>query len=144
VSLNPWLLAAGSGLAAAALLHLACIVVGADLYRYMGAGERMARMVERGALAPHLITLAITTVLAAISAYAFSASGLLRPLPFTRAVLSLATVALLVRGLVIAAPSLLRRPDLSPAFITNSSLIVLVLGLLLAAGLWTRWNELGA
>jgi uncharacterized membrane protein YoaT (DUF817 family) len=70
--------------------------------------------------------------------------GLIRPLPFLRTVLVLTALVLLARGLVLFAPDLLRRPDLSPTFITLSSLIVLAPGLLILAGLWTRWNQLGA
>lgn len=45
---RPWLIAAGTLDALAALLHVACIFGGPAWYRFLGAGERMAGMAERG------------------------------------------------------------------------------------------------
>jgi hypothetical protein len=69
------LLAAGALTAVAALAHLACIAIGATAYRWMGAGERMARAVEAGRLRPTLVTLAIAVVLMVWAAYAFAGAG---------------------------------------------------------------------
>ena len=41
-----WLIAAG--VVGAALLHLACIIGGPAWYRFLGAGERMARLGATG------------------------------------------------------------------------------------------------
>src|SRR5215468_9676760 len=71
-----------SGIAAVA--HLACIVVGAPAYRFMGAGERMARAVEAGKLRPTLVTLAIASLLSIWAAYALSGAGVIDRLPLTR------------------------------------------------------------
>ncbi|WP_299011387.1 hypothetical protein [uncultured Shewanella sp.] len=49
-----------SGLAA--LLHLVFIFWGDDGYRFFGAGEAMAQMVEAGALYSTLVTLGITFI----------------------------------------------------------------------------------
>ncbi|WP_395795569.1 hypothetical protein [Aquimonas sp.] len=38
--------------ALAAVAHLACIALGPAAYRFMGAGERMARAVEAGSIRP--------------------------------------------------------------------------------------------
>ena len=46
------LVLAGLLVALASLAHLVCIAVGARAYRFMGAGERMARAVEAGKLKP--------------------------------------------------------------------------------------------
>ena len=43
-----WLIAAGVLNAGAALLHLACIIGGPAWYRFLGAGERMARLGATG------------------------------------------------------------------------------------------------
>jgi hypothetical protein len=138
----PWL-AIGGGLSlAAALAHLACIVGGADWYRFFGAGERIARAAERGALAPHLITAGIASLLAVWAAYAFSGAGLIGRLPLLKAALILITAVYLLRGLVVVQPSLLGRPDLSGAFLLWSSLIVLAIGIVHAIGLWRSWNML--
>src|SRR4051812_17062911 len=79
-----WLIAAGVLNAGAALLHLACILGGPAWYRFLGAGERMARLAERGSLRPALITIGIATVLGFWSAYAFSGAGMLPRLPMLR------------------------------------------------------------
>jgi putative oxidoreductase len=75
------LLLAGYLSALAALTHLAIIVGGADWYRLFGAGEAMAQMAEQGSWYPALVTLAIASVLAVWSLYAFSGAGRIRRLP---------------------------------------------------------------
>jgi hypothetical protein len=71
-----WLVAGGVLSAGASLLHLGCIAGGASWYRFFGAGEKMARMAERGWRAVP-VTVLIAAVLALWSAYAFSAAGVL-------------------------------------------------------------------
>ena len=51
VAANPgstWLLIGGGLSVVAALLHIACIFGGPDWYRFLGAGEGMARAAARG------------------------------------------------------------------------------------------------
>ena len=103
--------AALSALAAAA--HLACIAVGAPAYRFMGAGERMARAAEARKLRPALATFAISLILLIWSGYALSGAGVLGPLPFTRAALVLICAVYLGRALAF--------PLLKPAFPENSN-----------------------
>lgn len=138
---NPWLLAGGAASLLAALAHLACILGGPSWYRWMGAGERMARAAEQGAWGPALITIGIAGVLAVWGAYAFSGAGIIGRLPLLRIVLLGITIVYLLRGLVFLWPSGLGRPDLSASFILWSSLIVLGIGLLHAVGLWRGWND---
>jgi hypothetical protein len=135
---NPWLVAGGVLSAAAALLHLAVIAGGPDWYRFVGAGEDMARMAERGSLQPTLMTSAIALGLAIWSAYAFAGAGLLRRLPLMRTALVTITAIYLLRGLALL-PLLLLRADLVDAFALWSSLIVLVYGLCHALGTWRAW-----
>jgi len=59
-----------SGLAA--LMHLACLVVGAPLFRLLGAGEQMAQLHLAGHWYPTVVTLVIAGALATWSAYALS------------------------------------------------------------------------
>ena len=139
---NPWLLAGGIASLAAALTHLACIAGGPDWYRWLGAGERMARASERGAWHPALITCGIAGVLAVWAAYAFSGAGAIARLPLLRVALLGITAVYLLRGAALFQPSLLRRPDLSPEFLTWSSIIVLAIGLVHAIGIWRGWNDL--
>jgi hypothetical protein len=139
---NPWLIAAGTLSAAAALLHLAVIAGGPDWYRFFGAGERMARAAERGSATPALMTVAIASVLALWAAYAFAGAGLIRRLPLLRTGLVAISAIYLARGLFVLSPSSFARPDLSAGFMLWSSLIVLAFGLAYAIGTWRAWPYL--
>ena len=139
---NPWLIAGGGLSLAAALLHLGVIVVGPGWYRFFGAGERMARGAERGALYPVLVTVAIAALLGLWGAYALSGAGVLPRLPLLRVALVLITTIYLARGAVLFFPAALRRPDLSATFLFWSSVIVLAIGLIHAIGLWRAWPAL--
>jgi len=135
-------LALGAALsAAAAIAHLVCIAVGPAAYRFMGAGEKMARAVEAGKIQPTIVTLAISSVLLAWAAYALSGAGLITRLPLTKEVLLAITVVYLARA--IAFP-LLRPafPENSTTFWLVSSGICLLIGLLHTYGLATRWSAL--
>jgi hypothetical protein len=68
-TVNPFLVAGAALSAVAALLHLACIVFGASWYRFMGAGEQMAKMVSNGSWYPTVVTLTIAAVLSVWSLY---------------------------------------------------------------------------
>ncbi len=141
MSARPLLIAAGWMSIAASLLHIACIVGGPAWYRFFGAGEDIAQAAERGSWMPVLITLAIAGILAAWALFAFSAAGLVRPLPLTRTALVAISAVLLLR----AAAGLFGafwRPDLSGSFMLWSSLIVLLLGLCFAIGTWQAWPQL--
>ena len=136
-----WLLVAGWMSVAASLVHLACIFGGLDWYRFLGAGERMARAAEIGLRRPMIITGAIAAIIAGWAAYAFSAIGILPRLPLTRVALVAISVVLLLR----AGAYFIRgswRPDLSQAFMAWSSTIVFVMGLAFAIGTWKIWPTL--
>jgi hypothetical protein len=139
---NVWLIAGGCLSAVAALLHFAVIAGGPDWYRFFGAGEGLARAAERGSWLPALITVAIASLLAIWSAYAFAGAGLLQRLPLMRTALVAISAVFLIRGLFVLYPPAFNRPDLPPAFMLWSSLIVLVIGVLYAVGTWTAWDEL--
>src|SRR5437868_8788863 len=73
--------------AAAAVAHLVCILLGAPAYRFMGAGEKMARAVEARKLRPTLVTLAVAAVLLIWAAYALAGAGVIGGLPLVKLVL---------------------------------------------------------
>jgi len=139
---SAWLLAGGGLSLIASLMHFACIAGGPSWYRFMGAGDRMARAAERGEARPALITAGIAAMLAVWAAYAFSAGGLIGRLPLLRTALVIITAIYLLRGMVLFVPSALRRPDLSTGFLVWSSLIVLAMGLIHAIGTWRAWSIL--
>ena len=123
----------------AALAHLACIVVGAPAYRFMGAGERMARAIEAGQLRPTLVTLAVAGVLLVWAAFAFSGAGIVASLPLTKYALVAISVVYLGRAVAF--------PLLKPSFPENSSTFWLVssgicgfIGLVHAYGTVSLWR----
>jgi len=138
-SLNPATLALAlvAGLdALAALAHLACIALGAPAYRFMGAGERMARAAEAGQWRPTLVTLAIAAGLAAMAFYAGAAAAQLLPLPLQQVLLLVFAAVLLIRALAFPwLKSVL--PDNSALFWWVSSGICLVMALVHD---WEAWQ----
>lgn len=135
------LIVGGTLSAAAAVAHLGCIVVGAPAYRWMGAGERMARAAAAGKPMPTVVTLAIAAVLGLWAVYAFAGAGLIAPLPFMKAVLTAISALYLGRGLGFP---LLKTafPENSQRFWLVSSGVCLVIGALHAYGTVARWQEL--
>lgn len=118
------------------------IAGGTHWYRYVGAGERMGRMVERGLLLPHFYTLVIAAVLLGWAGYALSGAGVVGRLPLLRPALVVIGAIYLVRGLALVVP-LPVPAGASAGFWTWSSLIVLAVGLLHAIGTWRAWPRLG-
>jgi hypothetical protein len=123
------------------VLHLAIIVGGPAWYRWFHAGEKMARMAERGDPIAAIVTLGIAAVLAAFAACAFSAAGILPRMPLIRLALVGITGVYLARGLALV-PALLWKPQLVDSFLLWSSLVVLVYGGVHAIGTWLAWPEL--
>lgn len=124
----------------AALLHLGCIVFGANWYRMLGAGEQMAKMAELGSLTPTIITSCIILLLLTCSSYALSGAGVIKRLPFTRIVLALISMVFLLRGVAFPAmmPAL---PENSLLFWLVSSTICIVIGAFYAFGTWQIWSN---
>lgn len=138
---NIWLAAAGVMSATAALAHLGCIAGGARWYRFFGAGERLALLVEQKSVIPTIITALIAGLLAVWAAYAFAGAGLIPQLPQGRAVLAGITAIYLLRAL--AFPLMLKTmPDRSPRFLVVSSIIVLAVGVTHAIGLAQAWDHM--
>lgn len=135
------LIVAGSLSAAAGLAHLACIVVGAPAYRFMGAGEKMVRAVEAGRLEPTLITLASASVLFIWAAYAFSGAGVIGRLPLLK--VALPVICAVYLGRAVAFPLLKPAfPENSQTFWLVSSGICLGIGLVHVYGITSRWPAL--
>ena len=113
------LLIVGAALSAlAAALHIACIVIGAPMYRFVGAGERMAQMASAGHWYPTVAALVIAAILSVWALYALSGAGVIRKLPLLRTALIVITAAYLIRGIAFV--------SLMPFFPGNSLLFWLV------------------
>ncbi|MEN7343355.1 MAG: hypothetical protein AAAFM81_10450 [Pseudomonadota bacterium] len=125
----------------AVLLHVGCIFFDASWYRFMGAGEQMAQIVERGETYPTIVTSVVTLVLLVWAAYAFSGAGKILQLPLLRTGLVVIATILLARGLgfyfIMAA-----FPGNSLTFWIVSSSICVVLGLLYALGTKQSWQSM--
>lgn len=127
----------------AALLHLACIALGAPWYRLMGAGERMAQMAIAGHWYPTVVTLVIAVMLGVWALYALSGAGVITRLPLLRVALCAITAAYLLRAVGFV-PLMRYFPDNSMTFWLVSSGICLMIGLVHALGLWQAWPRLSA
>jgi hypothetical protein len=141
---NPWLVTASALTAIAALLHLGCIVFGASWYRFLGAGEGMARLAEAGSPMPALITLGIAAVLGVWSLYALSGAGLAPRLPLLRTALCAITAVFLLRGVAGFVLAAVAPGERGVDFWLWSSAICLGLGGLYLVGTWRAWPRLGA
>ena len=138
---NLFLLIAAGISVVAGLLHYACIIVGAPLYRILGAGEEMARLAEQGNSHPHIMALIVGSMLMVLAVFALSAAGVIRALPLTRFVLCGFVLVLTLRALLF--------PFLQPYFPGNSDLfwwtssaICFGYALVHAIGLRQVWDKL--
>ena len=124
-----------------AVLHIGCIYYGAAWYRFMGAGEAMATLAERGSIQPTIITSFIVLVFSIWTAYALSGAGIIFQLPLLRWVLLAITAIYLLRG--IAGFFFYFTPQgRTPEFWLWSSAICLTLGLIHLFGLKQLWAQI--
>ena len=124
-----------------ALLHIGCIYYGATWYRFMGAGEEMATLAERGSIQPAIITSFIVLIFSIWTAYALSGAGVISQLPLLSWVLSTITAIYLLRG--VAGFFFYSNPlGRTPEFWLWSSAICLTLGLVHMFGLKQVWGQI--
>lgn len=138
---NYFLIAGAMMSAAAAILHLGCIVFGAPWYRFFGAGENMARLAEAGSPHPARVTLFIAAVFFVWSAYALSGAGVIARLPLLRTILCAIAAIYLLRGFVFF-PLMRVLPGNSLSFWLWSAGICAVIGTVHAVGIKQAWPML--
>ena len=92
---------AGAASLGVALLHVGIIFYGGPAYRYFGAGERLARLAERGSQEPTFITSVLVVMFSAWAAYAFSGAGVIPRLPYLQTALLLIGLVYAGRGLAL-------------------------------------------
>lgn len=139
--MNTLLILAGTLNAFVAIVHIGCIYYGAPWYRFLGAGEHMAKLAEQGSMKPTLITSSIVIVFVIWSLYAFSAAGLITKLPLTRLALILISSIYVFRG--VGGFFLIGHPlGRSAEFWLYSSAICLSLGIIHLIGLRQQWQHL--
>ncbi len=124
-----------------AVLHLGCIIFGAEWYRFLGAGEQMAQLAEKGHPYPTIVTSIIVSIFLLWSAYAFSGAGLIIKLPLARLGLCLISLALLARafGFYFIMQAF---PSNSLTFWLVSSGLCLALGITYILGIKQSWQYL--
>ncbi|MEO6687697.1 MAG: hypothetical protein ABIS07_06780 [Dokdonella sp.] len=127
---------AGVACVAGALLHLAIALGGPEWYAFFGAPKGIVAMARAGNVRAPISCVAIAAILSVFAAYAFSATGVIRQLPFLRVGVTFIAAILILRG-VLFAPILLWQPHLLAGicdcrtidtFIVVSSLICLGIG----------------
>ncbi|MCY1291763.1 hypothetical protein D9M68_374120 [compost metagenome] len=138
---NSYLLVGAALSAIAALLHLGAIAFGASWYRFLGAGEHMARMAAAGRLYPTVVTLAVAAVLLVWALYALSGAGVIGRLPFLRFALCAITGIYLLRAVAFI-PLMSLIPGNSLRFWLVSSAICLVFGIVHLLGVRQAWPHL--
>lgn len=127
---------------ALAALHVAVIGIGAPAYRFLRAGETIARAAETGARWPARMTAAISALLALWGASALSVAGVLPHVPLARKVVGMIAVVYISRGLALF-PQLAGQQvgtdghPVEPKDLAFSA-TSLAAGLAHAAGLWTK------
>lgn len=138
---NSYLIIGAVTTALAAIAHLACLVLGASWYRFLGAGEHIANMAESGHWYPSFMTITIATILLIWSTYALSGAGVVRRLPLLKLMLCAISFIFLVRGLgfVFIMPLF---PGNSMHFWLISSGMCLIIGLIHFAGIRQVWSRL--
>jgi len=143
---SAFLTIAGSLSFVAALLHICVVIGGPRWYRFFGAGEAIAQLAEIKSLKPTIITLGISAILFTWAAFAWSASGHLPSLPFTKFALSAITIIYLIRGAAgVLAPFVSDHPLIkqnSVAFWIWSSAVCVMIGLFHLIGLIEVWRNI--
>ncbi|MBT2391851.1 hypothetical protein J7E87_21050 [Streptomyces sp. ISL-1] len=131
------LVLAGSLSLAAGVLHAVLPLYDGAGFRYFGAGEHLAQLAEQGSPIPTATAIGIAVLLTVAAAYAWSAAGLLRPLPKLAPVLITIAAIYLLRGLALLPelPLIAFSPTTLPARELAFSAFALATGLLHAAGL---------
>ena len=138
---NSFLILAAIGSATGAVLHLGCIIFGADWYRAFGAGEQMAQMAEAGMLYPSVVTSLIVAALTVWALYALSGAGVIRKLPLARTALCLISAIYLLRGMAFI-PLMPLFPENSLTFWLVSSGVCLSFGIFYVLGTKQAWAYL--
>ncbi|MEO7998884.1 MAG: hypothetical protein ABI852_15645 [Gemmatimonadaceae bacterium] len=121
-------------------MHVGIIFGGPGWYRFFGAGEKMARLAERGSSVPALVTTGIATLLGVAALYGVSGAGAMPALPLQRPMLLLIALVLLIRAvggvpavLFVDIPYLQMLKN-RMTFMVISSVFCLVIGLCYAIG----------
>lgn len=142
---NNQLIIAGCLSFLASILHIGCIIGGADWYLFFGAGESMAQMAAQGDAYPTVVTLIIASILTIWGLYALSGAGVILKLPLLKPCLLLITFIYFFRGIVgLIAPFVISAnwvEQNSIMFWLVSSVICCVYGAFYLLGTMKLWRH---
>ncbi len=134
-----WLLVAGFGSTAGALLHVVVVISGrADWYYYFEAPPWVVQSVRDGTWVGPVSGLIIAALMQAAGLFAFSAAGVTVRLPLLKSALVALSVIGILRGLLIV-PLLFYRPERMPPlrmFDWVAAIIWALMGFCFSVGAW--------
>lgn len=126
-----------------ALLHLVIIFIGAEAYRYFGAGEEMASLAENGSLQPALVTFAITILFTMFGLYGLSGANIIMRLPLLKWVLLAIGSIYALRGLAVFGEIIVLFGNSEyPIRMIIFSLVSLIAGIFYLTGIKKNWKSL--
>ncbi|MBD3382424.1 MAG: hypothetical protein GF404_09535 [candidate division Zixibacteria bacterium] len=117
-------------------LHIYFIFAGPEIYRFFGAGEKLASMLESGSVIPTISTFVLAIVFALFAVYGLALAGFIKELPFQKQVVLAVSIIFILRSLLML--KLLADPENVPLQMILFSLVALLVGLLYLHG----WLEL--
>ncbi|TXI90816.1 MAG: hypothetical protein E6Q34_08340 [Burkholderiaceae bacterium] len=124
----------------AALLHFACVFVGAPLFRVLGAGDMVVKLAEQGHPHPYIMAGLVGAALSFFAYLCAALAGASVQIPLAKWMLFIFAFVLLLRAVCF--------PWLKPYFSGNSdmfwwlsSAICLTMALVIAGGLWQVWDK---
>jgi hypothetical protein len=133
--LNQYLIAGGVMSALISLLHI-ILAIYPSLYRYIGPDQSaLTEMAEQGSSITTMVSVALAILFAIWAIYAFSGSGLIRPLPLLRFALIAISVIYILRALFLPSEINMVLNQGYPFRFIVFSTISLVVGLLYLFGL---------
>jgi hypothetical protein len=86
---------------AVGLVHIGAVFIGPAAFRYLRAGERIAKMADAGSIVPTIVAFGLASVFLVFALYAFSAAGTMRKLPFLRPVVLGIGIVYVLRGVLM-------------------------------------------
>ena len=124
-----------------ALIHWIAPLIGAEWYSFLTAPAWVVESARNGTWDAPIGGAVIGGLMMLCGLYAFSATGLIRRLPFSRTALCVITTICLVRGLLLI-PFLIKVPQRLSAFDITASVVWFVAGLCFLVGTILCWKKL--
>lgn len=118
-----------------AIGHIVCLFWAHRVFELTGVGEEMSKLADINPIIPYVITVIVAIIFLIFGLYAFSAAGIIRPLPLLKLGVLLITAVFLFRGiggLVLKHESVLE---------ISYSLVAVFIGALLFIGAQMKWKR---